>query len=116
MRWWDADDSDVIGFCRLTQIAVLRLLTTPAAMNGKPLSMSKAWAAYDRLYEDSRVAFVPEHPGVEFTFRKRAATNLSSPKLWADAYLLSFADVAGGQLVTFDRALAKRAAGGILLV
>ncbi|SPE36507.1 Ribonuclease VapC41 (fragment) [Candidatus Sulfopaludibacter sp. SbA3] len=100
----------------MTQIAVLRLLTTPAAMNGQPLSMRKAWSAYDRLYDDSRVAFVPEHPDVELTFRKRAATNFSSPKLWADAYLLSFADVAGGRLVTFDRALASRSPDSVLLV
>ncbi|MGD0868193.1 MAG: TA system VapC family ribonuclease toxin [Bryobacteraceae bacterium] len=114
-RWWATDDSEVIGFCRLTQMAVLRLLTTTGAMNGKPLSMKKAWAAYDRLYADQRVAFVPEPSDVEAAFRKGASSDHASPKLWADAYLLAFARSTGGQLVTFDRALAERARGSILL-
>jgi len=38
----DADQSDEIGFLRFTQIAVLRLLTNRAAMNGKPLTMREA--------------------------------------------------------------------------
>jgi len=46
-QWWDADRSEAVGFIRLTQVGVLRLLTTPAAMNGKPLTMSAAWSAYD---------------------------------------------------------------------
>jgi len=29
-------------------------------MNGKPLTMSAAWHAYDRLFEDDRVALLPE--------------------------------------------------------
>jgi len=38
-----------------------------------------------------------------------------SPKLWADAWLLSFADQADGVIVTFDRALARRRSNSILL-
>jgi hypothetical protein len=34
----------------------------------------------------------------------------ASPKQWADAWLLAFAKVAGGTLVTFDRALVSRGA------
>ena len=33
------------------RISVLRLLTTHAAMDGKPLSMNDAWRAHDRLFE-----------------------------------------------------------------
>ena len=42
-------------FTRFTEISVLRLLTTAAAMDGKPLHMDQAWEAYDRLYDDDRV-------------------------------------------------------------
>ena len=52
--WWEGDQSDVIAFVRLTQLSVLRLLTTPAAMNGKPLTMPQAWTAYDRLFADDQ--------------------------------------------------------------
>lgn len=53
--WWETDDSDAICFKGMTQISLLRLLTTAAVMNQKPLSMGAAWSAYDRLFEDNRV-------------------------------------------------------------
>jgi len=80
-----------------------------AVMNGKPLSMTEAWQAYDRLFDDPRVVFVPEPDDVEVLFRRYTAGRLSSSKLWADALLLAFARTAGGTLVTFDQTLARRA-------
>ncbi len=114
-RWWDSDRSELIGFVRFTQIGVLRLLTTPAAMNGKPLTMPEAWAAYDRLFSDDRVAFVGEPDSVEGSFREYAREHRASPKLWADAWLLAFAEQAGGKVITFDRALAARSSRCVLL-
>lgn len=114
-RWLDSTESEVIGFLRLTQMSVLRLLTTSAAMNGKPLRMPEAWAAYDRLFQDDRVAFFDEPRGIESAFRKYTRKNHPSPKLWADAWLLAFAECAGGVLVTFDRTLAARADHTLLL-
>lgn len=115
-RWWDTDRSDIIGFIRFTQIAILRLLTTAAAMNGKPLSMAEAWKAYDRLYADERVAFLDEPAGgIETTFRQFTRQRHASLKLWADAWLLAFAESAGGTVVTFDQALAARAQNALLL-
>ncbi|MEK7404875.1 MAG: TA system VapC family ribonuclease toxin [Acidobacteriota bacterium] len=114
-KWWDADRSDVIGFLRFTQVSVLRLLTTPAAMNGHPRTMSAAWAAYDRLFADDRVALVAEPEGVEACFREYACADRASPKLWADAWLLAFAETAAGAVITFDRALAARSRRGRLL-
>jgi uncharacterized protein len=113
--WWDADQSDIIGFVRFTQIGVLRLLTTSAAMNDKPLTMSQAWAAYDRLFGDDRVAFLDEPEGIESAFRHHSAERHASPKLWTDAWLVAFAESTGGSLVTFDRALAVRSSHAILL-
>ena len=114
-EWWDFDQSGSITFIRFTQIGLLRLLTTAAAMNGRPLTMTQAWAAYDRLFDDDRVAFLEEPRGLESRFRTYAALDLASPKLWADALLLAFAEEAGGTIVTFDRALADRASHSILL-
>lgn len=115
LRWWKSDQSSVIGFLRLTQMSVLRLLTTAAAMNGKPLRMREAWTAYDRLFVDERVAFLTEPRGIEARFREHTRDNHPSPKLWADAWLLAFAECAGGALITFDRALAARAPNHVLL-
>jgi uncharacterized protein len=114
-RWLESTKSDLIGFLRLTQMSVLRLLTTAAAMNGRPLRMPEAWAAYDRLFGDDRVAFVDEPNGIEAAFRKYARKNHASPKLWADAWLLAFAECADGKVITLDQALAARANHTVLL-
>ena len=114
-QWWDSDESDIIAFIRFTQLGVLRLLTTPAAMNGKALTMPAAWAAYDRLFADDRVSFLDEPRETEGRFRQYARLHRASPKLWADAWLLAFAHEAGGNIVTFDRALAARSERCLLL-
>jgi uncharacterized protein len=114
-KWWESDASAIIAFSRFTQIGVLRLLTTAAAMNGKPLTMSAAWHAYDRLFEDDRVALLPEPDSLEPAFRNLSRSRLASPKIWADAYIVAFAARSNGTLVTFDRALANREANCLLL-
>jgi toxin-antitoxin system PIN domain toxin len=111
--WWDNTEG-IIAFTRFTEMAVLRLLTTAAAMNGKPLTMDAAWRAYDRLFEDDRVAFLPEPDDVESDFRELARGRAASPKLWADAWLLACARAGGGLVVTFDKAMALR--GSCLLL
>jgi hypothetical protein len=113
--WWESGAAESIVFCRVTQVGALRLLTTAAAMNGKPLTMQQAWRAYDRLFEDDRVAMVREPDGTEEQFRKLASMRSAAPKAWTDAYLAAFAARIGATLVTFDRALAARAANCVLL-
>jgi hypothetical protein len=111
--WWESEDG-TIAFCRLTQLGFLRLMTTAAAMDGKPLTIAEAWRVYDRLYDDDRVTFVAEPAEVEKRFREKAVGRTASPKVWADAWLLATAQEAGGVLVTFDKALAGRGARCLL--
>jgi len=113
-RWWATCDGP-IAFSRLSQLGLLRLLTTAAFMDGKPLTNLQALKVYDRFFEDSRVVFLAEMPGVERQFRKNAASTTASPKLWADAWLLAIAQTTGGTLVTFDQALASRSSQCLLL-
>jgi len=70
--------------------------------------MSEAWSLWDRVWADTRIAFLPEPDDLEKEFRSRSRLSSRSPKVWADAYLLAFAAVAGLKLVTFDRALQSR--------
>lgn len=107
-------ETGTIAFSRLTQLGLLRLMTTAAAMDGKPLTITEAWRVYDRFYEDDRVVFAAEPPEIERRFRERAAGKVASPKLWADAWLLSFAQSSDGMLVTFDKALGLRGARCLL--
>jgi len=110
-KWWESDAPAVIAFSRFTQISVLRLLTTAAAMNGKPLTMSAAWHAYDRLFEDERVAMLPEPDSLEPAFRNLSRSRLASPSLgrrlcrrircaeqWNSGHLRSRAGEEGSQL------------------
>lgn len=112
-RWWE-QEAGSIAFSRLTQLGFLRLITTAAAMDGKPLSIAEAWRVYDRFYEDDRVIFVAEPPEIDRMFREKAVGRIASPKLWAGAWLLAVADAAEGLLVTFDNALGSRGAHCLL--
>ena len=112
-RWWE-QESGTIAFSRLTHLGLLRLMTTAAVMDDKPLTMSEAWRVYDRFYDDDRVVFIAEPPDAEKRFREKAAGRTVSPKMWADAWLLAFAQAAEGVLVTFDKALGPRGARCLL--
>jgi toxin-antitoxin system PIN domain toxin len=112
-RWWDGEDG-IVAFCRLTQLGFLRLVTTAAVMDSKPLTISEAWRVYDRFYDDDRMTFISEPPEVENRFREKATGRTASPKVWADAWLLAVAQAAEGVLVTFDKALALRGAHCLL--
>jgi toxin-antitoxin system PIN domain toxin len=107
-EWFRRVADEQFFFCRFTQIATLRLLTTEAVMGGDVRTMSKAWKLWDVVENDAHVSFLPEPEQLDQEFRARSKFTAKSPKVWGDAYLLAFASVAGVKLVTFDRALASR--------
>jgi toxin-antitoxin system PIN domain toxin len=113
VQWWEGTE-DRIAFCRLTQMGLLRLLTTASIMGGKPLASAAAWTVYDRFFADDRVVFVAEPSRVEAHFRECTTFASAAPKVWADAWLLAFAQAASGTLMTFDKALAARGAHCLL--
>lgn len=94
-----------ICFCRITQLSLLRLLTTHAVMGEEVISQAGAWHVYDRWLEDTRIIFLDEPAGLDTAFRSHSQRKDHSPKDWADAYLVAFAAVLGLTLVTFDRGL-----------
>jgi predicted nucleic acid-binding protein len=89
-------------------MTVLRLLTSAAVMGSDVKKMPGAWDLWDKICADDRVAYLAEPEAIEPEFRRQSRLTTSSPKVWADAYLLAFATVAGLKLVTFDRALRSR--------
>jgi toxin-antitoxin system PIN domain toxin len=114
LGWWRPYDGQ-IAFCRITQLGLLRLLTTAAVMNARPLSMKEAWSVYDGLLGDERVEFLTEPPALERAFRGLSSSAHASPKLWADAYLTALATECGASIVTFDRSLARRSRNAVFL-
>lgn len=109
------DDSHLLFFCRLTQISLLRLLTTGPVMGGEVMSQMEAWRAYDRWRQDERVFFADEPPGIEEAFRNLSREPQPSSKKWADAYLAAFAVTADLQFVTFDQGFRGRVPKLVLL-
>jgi len=108
--WFEQAADEQFFFCRFTQMTVLRLLTTDQVMGKDTKTMSEAWSVWDRVWADSRIAFLPEPEDIEKEFRSRSRLITRSPKVWADSYLLAFAVAAGLKLITFDRALQARGA------
>jgi uncharacterized protein len=113
--WFEQVGEQQFFFCRFTQLTVLRLLTTEQIMGKDAKTMSEAWNLWDRIWADSRIVFLPEPDDLEKEFRSRSRLSSPSHKVWADAYLLAFASVAGLKLVTFDRALEARDANVLVL-
>jgi uncharacterized protein len=113
--WFEQASEEQFLFCRFTQVTVLRLLTTEKIMGKDTKSMSEAWGLWDRIGADDRIMFLAEPEGIEKEFRSRSRLSSPSPKVWADAYLLAFASVAGLKLVTFDQALKARGASVLVL-
>jgi hypothetical protein len=58
---------------------------------------------------------IGEPAGIDTAFRQQTGSQRAATKQWADGYLAAFAETAGIQLVTFDRALAAKVKGAVLL-
>jgi predicted nucleic acid-binding protein len=91
------------------------LLTNEAAMGIDVATQAEAWRIYDLFYANDRTFLIDEPRGIEDILRARTTKQRSSTKEWADEYLVAFAESAGLTFVTFDRALARRTKGSILL-
>lgn len=113
--WFERTSAEQFFFCRFTQLTVLRLLTTESIMGRDVCSLSQAWELWDRVWADPQVAFLPEPEHLEPELRAVTRSSMKSPKVWADAYLLSFAITSGLKLVTFDRAMQSRRAEILVL-
>lgn len=99
-----------IFFCRTTQQALVRLLTTKevlACYRIPPLSNRQAWEVVDDFMADERITFAGEPAGVEEAWKAFAIRDTNSPKLWMDAWLAAFATCSGFQLITTDKAFSQ---------
>jgi hypothetical protein len=114
---WDENLSGdtVLTFCRFTQLGLLRLLTNESAMRRDVLTQATAWDVYDGFLQTTRARFIDEPHGIDPLLRRHTKRDEVSTKQWADGYLSAFAIAAAMPLITFDRALAGKARGAVLL-
>lgn len=108
-RWLETvAEPRTILFCRATQQTLLRLLTNAAVLapyGNPPLTNAQAWKVFEAFSADDRVALrIDEPPKLQAEWKRLAARNTASRKLWMDAYLAAFAITAGLRLVTTDTA------------
>ena len=116
VEWFNSlSDTVRICFCRVTQLGLLRMLTTEAVLRDEVLTQREAWQVYDRWLEDERVVFVEEPSMLEPTFRSLTRSSRASNKEWADSYLIAFSETGGFELVTFDKAMGRKSRNVLLL-
>jgi predicted nucleic acid-binding protein len=94
---------------------MFRILTTATVMGKDVLIQRQCWGVYDRWVSTGQVAWAKEPEGMEAALRTLTSGTASSLKEWMDAYLAAFAEAGKLTLVTFDRALAEKAKGALLL-
>jgi uncharacterized protein len=105
--WFDSlPPGSVCNFCRLTQMGFLRLATNAKVFGPDTLTLTQAWASYDAMIGDPRIAFRDEPIQIETHWRSFTQGQTFSTKVWNDAYLAAFALAAGLELVTFDQGFA----------
>jgi len=95
-RWFDQLKDGTAGFCRLTQLGFLRLITLPTVMQDDVRNHRQAWEAYDLLTSDPRVVFYsePDASVIDHEFRALTSSGQLSSGQWPDAYLAAFASAA----------------------
>ena len=102
-RDWFTNESDAsVAFCRITQMALLRLLTNPHAMRASARTVGQAWEIFTSLRQDRRVVFTPDEERVDAIWRNWMTQPGIGPSSWTDAYLAALAQTRSNSLVTFD--------------
>jgi toxin-antitoxin system PIN domain toxin len=106
-RWVNQQDDD-LAFCRVTHLALLRLMTNPAVTGSDALSRRDAWDAADQLMTDSRVRFLSEPETLLPLLKAFSKKDDRNHLLWTDDYLAAFAQAIDAELVTLDGVFRRR--------
>ena len=114
-----ADSLRPVAFCRSTQQAFLRLITTPRLQEfyrSGLITNEEAWEKWEALLALPQVIWLDEPVGIDAIWRKYARLKTASPKVWMNAWLAAFAEGHGIRLVTLDRDFQTYEAQGLDLV
>lgn len=106
-RYVDAQDDD-LGFCRVTEMAFLRLVTNRAVTGEDALTRRQAWDLTLGLQDDPRIKYLPEPRGLAQLWIAFSKREDRSHVLWTDDYLAAFAQAMRAEFVTLDAGLRAR--------
>jgi toxin-antitoxin system PIN domain toxin len=102
-EWFDGIGYGQAIFCRITQMGILRLLTSARVMGVDVVTQPEAWRVYQKLAGDPRVSFSDEPAGLEEVWQRLSLEPRAATNLWTDAYLQAFAQLREFSVVTFDK-------------
>lgn len=100
--WWESAAPGSVSFCRVSQMALLRLLTNASVMGKDFKTQAEAWEIYDALRQSARMSFAEEPPAFETQWRKLSTRDTAATKRWTDDYLAALAMASALSVVTFD--------------
>lgn len=102
-RWyWDHEAAEELVFCRVTALALLRLLTNPRVLGEATLDGAAAWNALGTWLATPGVAWRDEPPGLDEWLARWSRDLDPHGAAWTDAYLAAFSAASGCRLVAFD--------------
>lgn len=108
VKSWLDEDEGPVAFCRVTQMALLRLVTNPKVTGRDAVTRRQAWGIADAFLADPRVRLLAEPDGLLSLWRAFSKRADRAHLLWTDDYLAAFAQAANAEFVTLDRALIGR--------
>jgi len=102
-RYWKQGAADRVAFCRITALALLRLVTNAHVMRKRAFTSAQAWEWYSHLLAMPAVVFLSEPATLHEQLGELAVASSFDSGSWTDAYLAAFAIAGDYRFVTFDR-------------
>lgn len=102
LRYWHGSAADRFAFCRLTELALLRLISSRPLLGDRALGGAAAWQALRAWRASPAVTMLDEPPALDEILGAMGSKVDISGKHWTDAYLAAFAMASGSRLVSFD--------------
>jgi len=101
-RYWDDEAASELAFCRITALALLRLLTNPKILGEATLDGGAAWRALETWLALPQITLLGEPAGLDELLGQWAGQLDLRAGKWTDAYLAAFAAASDCRLVAFD--------------
>jgi toxin-antitoxin system PIN domain toxin len=101
-HYWHMQAGKERAFCRVTWLALPRLLSESRVFGEAALDGRAAWRVLEQWMNMPHVSLVREPPGVDELIGHWVTSVDMRGGDWTDAYLAAFAAADGHRLVTFD--------------